>query len=126
MTRAIRFHRFGGPEVLRFEDVPDRQPEAGEGALAVEAVGLNRAESMYFHGRYMEQPELPSGLGYEAEGRITAVGPGVDAALVGTRTGTVPGFSMNRYPVLAERAVVPQSVLAPIPDSYSAIEGAAV
>ena len=126
MTKAIRFHKLGGPEVLHFEDLPDRQPETGEVSLAVEAVGLNRAESMYFRGQYMEQPQLPSGLGYEAVGRITAVGPGVDPALVGTRTGTVPGYSMNRYPVLAEKAVVPQSVLAPIPDSYSAVEGAAV
>ncbi len=126
MPRAIRFHELGGPEVLRIETVAERRPEAGEVLLAVEAVGLNRAESMYYRGQYFEQPELPSGLGYEAVGRITEAGPDVDPSLIGTRVGTIPGYSINRYPVLAETAVVPASVLAPIPDGYSAIEGAAV
>ena len=126
MPQAIRFHEFGGPEVLRFEEVAERQPGPGEVSLAVEAVGLNRAESMYYHGQYMEQPTLPSGLGYEAVGRVTAVGPGGDASLVGRRVGTIPGYSMNRYPVLAETAVVPADVLAPLPDALSAAEGAAV
>ena len=126
MSKAVRFEQLGGPEVLRIEDVADRHPGAGEVLLAVEAVGLNRAESMYYHGLYMEQPHLPSGVGYEAVGVVSAVGPGVDASLVGKRFGTIPGYSMNQYPVLAERAVVPASVLAPIPDSFSAAEGAAV
>ena len=126
MPKAIRFHQFGGPEVLRFEDIPQRLPAEGEVALTVQAVGLNRAESMYFHGVYLEQPILPSGLGYEAVGIVSAVGPGVDASLTGKRFATIPGFSMNRYPVLAHEAVVPATVLAPIPDNYSAAEGAAV
>ena len=126
MTKAIRFNQLGGPEVLRFEDVGERQPGAGEVLLTVEAVGLNRAESMYYHGAYMEQPHLPSGLGYEAVGTVSTVGPGGDASLVGTRVGTIPGYSMNEYPVLAEQAVVPESVLAPIPAAFSAAQGAAV
>ena len=126
MSTAVRFNRFGGPEVLQFEEVADRQPDAGEVSLTVEAVGLNRAESMYYHGVYMEQPDLPSGLGYEAVGIVSAVGPGVDASLSGRRFATIPGYSMNRYPVLAEKAVVPASVLAPIPETFSATEGAAV
>lgn len=126
MFEAIRFDRLGGPEVLRFEDVSDRRPGAGEVLLKVEAVGLNRAESMYYHGFYMEQPEFPSGLGYEAVGTVAAVGPGVDASLAGQRFGTIPGYSMNRYPVLAEMAIVPASVLAPLPEFLSAAEGAAV
>lgn len=126
MPKAIRFDRVGGPEVLRFETVDERSPGTGEVSLKVEAVGLNRAESMYFHGAYMEQPQLPSGLGYEAVGTVIAVGSGVDASLVGRRVATIPGFSMNKYPVLAETAVVPDSVLAPVPDGFSAAEGAAV
>jgi len=126
MPTAVRFNQFGGPEVLQFEEVAERQPGAGEVSLTVEAVGLNRAESMYYHGLYMEQPNLPSGLGYEAVGIVSAVGPGVDASLVGRRFGTIPGYSMNQYPVLAEKAVVPASVLAPIPETFSAAEGAAV
>ncbi len=112
--------------MLRIEDAPTRTPGPGEVLLRVEAVGLNRAESMYFHGVYMEQPRFPSGLGYEAVGTVAAVGAGGDASLVGSRVGTVPGYSMNDYPVLAEEAVVPADVLAPIPEHLSAVKGAAV
>lgn len=126
MPKAIRFNQLGGPEVLHFEDIAERQPAAGEVLLKVEAVGLNRAESMYYHGFYMEKVSLPSGLGYEASGIVTSVGPEVDPSLVGKRFGTIPGYSMNQYPVLAEQAVVPASVLAAVPDSFSAAEGAAV
>jgi NADPH:quinone reductase len=126
MSQAIRFDRLGGPDVLRFEEIADRLPGAGEVLLKVEAVGLNRGESMYYHGFYMEQPEFPSGLGYEAVGVVAAVGAGVNASLVGQRFGTIPGYSMNRYPVLAETAVVPASVLAPLPEALSAAQGAAV
>ena len=126
MPTALRFNRLGGPEVLQLEEIAERQPAAGEVSLTVQAVGLNRAESMYYHGVYMEQPNLPSGLGYEAVGIVSAVGPGVDGSLTGKRFGTIPGYSMNRYPVLAEKAVVPTNVLAPIPETFSAAEGAAV
>ncbi|RZL20151.1 MAG: NADPH:quinone reductase, partial [Sphingomonas sp.] len=126
MPKALRFHALGGPEVLRFEDLPTRKPAEGEVLIAVEAVGLNRAESMYYHGEYFEQPSLPSGIGYEAVGRVVAVGPDGDPSMIGTRVGTIPGYSMNRYPVLAEEAVVPIDVLAAVPDSYSVEDGAAV
>jgi NADPH2:quinone reductase len=126
MPKAVRFNQLGGPEVLTFEDIPERKPDAGEVLLKVEAVGMNRAESMYYHGIYMEKASLPSGLGYEAIGTVTAVGPDVDSSLVGKRFGTIPGFSMNQYPVLAEEAVVQASVLAAVPEALSAVEGAAV
>jgi NADPH:quinone reductase-like Zn-dependent oxidoreductase len=126
MVKAIRFDQLGGPEILHMEDLPKRQPGPGEVLLKVESVGLNRAESMYYHGAYMEKVNPPSGLGYEALGTVIAVGPEVDSALIGKRFGTIPGFSMYRYPVLAEEAVVPASVLAAVPESLSAVEGAAV
>ena len=126
MAKAVRFEALGGPEVLKLQEVFLGEPGADEVRLRVEAVGLNRAESMYFHGHYMEQPQLPSGLGYEAVGVVEAVGPGVDASLVGKRFGTVPGFSQNRYPVLAEQAIVPANVLATLPEKLSSVEGAAV
>ena len=68
----------------------------------------------------------PSGLGYEAVGTVSAVGPVVEPSLVGKRFGTIPGFSMGRYPVLAQQAVVPAEVLAAVPESFSAVQGAAV
>ncbi len=126
MPKAIRFSQLGGPEVLKIEQLPERQPGSGEVAFKVEAVGLNRAESMYYHGQYREQAHLPSGLGYEAVGTVTAVGPEVDSSLVGKRFGTIPGYSMNQFPVLIEEAVVPANVLAAIPEALSAVEGAAV
>ena len=126
VPKAVRFEKLGGPEVLKLEDVSLREPGPDEVKLRVEAIGLNRAESMYFHGIYMEKPEFPSGLGYEAVGLVEAVGPGGDASLVGKRFGTVPGFSQNRYPVLAEQAIVPANVLAASPEKLSTVESAAV
>lgn len=125
MPKAVRFHELGGPDVLKIEEIPLRQPGKGEVALDVAAVGLNRAESMYFHGHYLEQPQLPSGLGYEAVGTVTAVGPDGDASLVGKRVGTIPGFSMNQYPVLAEQAIVPAHELVELPPDLSDVDGAA-
>jgi NADPH:quinone reductase-like Zn-dependent oxidoreductase len=126
MPKAVRFYELGGPEVLRLEDVTVPEPGQGEVKLKVTAVGLNRAESMYCRGVYMEQPQLPSGLGYEVVGTVTAVGPDVDKALVGKQIGTVPGYSMNKYPVLGEEAVVPFASVAELPASLSAVECAAV
>ena len=50
MAKIVRFHKLGGPEVLKIEDVPSRQPSKGEVGLSVQAIGLNRAESMFMHG----------------------------------------------------------------------------
>jgi len=125
MPKAVRFHKLGGPEVLQIEEVQVRHPEAGEVAINVAAVGLNRAESMYYHGNYSQQPEFPSGLGYEVVGTVTEVGEGVDSSLIGKRIGTIPVYSMNRYPVLGERAVVPAEDVVELPPSLSSVEGAA-
>lgn len=126
MPKTIRFHKLGGPENLVLEDLPSRQPGEGEARIRVEAVGLNRAESMFYHGHYMEQPVLPSRLCYEAAGVVDAVGPGVDPGLVGKTVATIPGFSMSRNGVLAEEAIVPAHVMAEYPARLSSIEGAAI
>ena len=65
---VVRFHETGGANVLQIEDLPLTQPGEGEVRLNVEAIGLNRAEVMFRQGRYLEDPELPSRLGYEASG----------------------------------------------------------
>jgi NADPH:quinone reductase-like Zn-dependent oxidoreductase len=75
---------------------------------------------------YLEKVTPPSGLGYEAVGKVIAVGPEVDSTLIGKRFGTIPGYSMYQYPVLAEEAIVPASVLAAAPNSLSVVEGAAI
>jgi NADPH:quinone reductase-like Zn-dependent oxidoreductase len=79
MSRVIRFHTLGGPENLKIEEVPLRAPGEGEVKLRVRAVGLNRAELVFMQGHYLEQPSLPSRIGYEAAGVVESVGPGVDS-----------------------------------------------
>jgi NADPH:quinone reductase-like Zn-dependent oxidoreductase len=126
MPKTVRFHQLGGPENLIIEDLPSWQPGRGEVKLHVEAVGLNRAEALYMRGQYFETPELPSRIGYEACGTVEAVGPEVDESWIGKRVGTIPGFSQNKYGVLAEEAIVEEYSLAESPSHLSPIEGAAV
>jgi NADPH:quinone reductase-like Zn-dependent oxidoreductase len=126
MPKVVRFHELGGPEVLQFEDHPVRDPKAGEIRIRVQAVGLNRAEAVYIRGHYLEHPRLPSGIGYEAAGIVEAVGPDVDATWIGRPVATVPGFSMNDYPVLGEEAIVPVASIAPYPQKLSPTEAAAI
>jgi NADPH:quinone reductase-like Zn-dependent oxidoreductase len=126
MPKAVRFHQLGGPENLVIEDLPLPPPAEGEAKLRVEAVGLNRAESAYYHGFYFEQPVLPSRLGYEAAGVVESVGPGVDASWVGKKVSTVPGFSQNKYGVLGEEAIVPASSLREYPAKFSPAEGTSI
>jgi len=47
MPKIVRFHEIGGPEVLKIEDLPSKEPGKGEVRLKVQAIGLNRAESMF-------------------------------------------------------------------------------
>ena len=72
MARIVRFHKTGGPEVLRIEEVAPSVPGEGEVRIAVKAIGLNRAESLFRQGMYLEAPNLPSRLGYEAAGTVEA------------------------------------------------------
>ena len=126
MPKVVRFHQTGSPENLKIEELPTRKPGQNEVVLRVEAVGLNRAESLYYRELYVEKPALPSRLGYEAVGVVTGVGPGVDQSWIGKRVATVPGFSQNQYGVLGEEAVVPAASLAEFPARLSAAQAAAV
>lgn len=126
MPKIVRFHQIGGPENLRIEEAPTQEPGEGELRLRVEAVGLNRAECMYMRGHYFEEPQLPSRIGYETAGVVEAVGPGVDARLVGQRVSTVPGFSQNRYGVLGEEAIVPASTVHPYPVKFTPARGTSI
>ena len=77
MTRVVRFHRHGGPEVLRIEEAGPREPGPGEIRICVKALGLNRAEALMRAGTYIETPALPSGLGLEAAGLVEKLGEAV-------------------------------------------------
>jgi NADPH:quinone reductase-like Zn-dependent oxidoreductase len=126
MPKIVRFYRIGGPENLKLEEAPSREPGRGEAKLRVQAVGLNRAESVYMRGHYFEQPDLPSRIGYEAAGIVEAVGPDVDRSWLGKRVATVPGYSMNKYGALGEEAIVPANSLGEYPARLGPTEGAAI
>jgi NADPH:quinone reductase-like Zn-dependent oxidoreductase len=126
MPKIVRFHETGEADVLRLEELPDSQPGKGEVRLKVAAIGLNRAEVMFRQGVYLESPELPSRLGYEAAGTVDAVGPGVHGIQIGDRVSTIPSFSMTQYGVYGQSAIVPDYAVARYPDSLSAVEGAAI
>jgi NADPH:quinone reductase-like Zn-dependent oxidoreductase len=126
MPKIVRFHQLGGPENLKLEDLPQQQPGKGEVRIRVKAAGLNRAESMFYHGQYLEQPTLPSRLGYESAGVVDAVGEGVDKSWIGKSVATVPSFSMTRYGTLGEEAVVPVEALGEYPANLSPTQAAAI
>ena len=126
MPRTIRFHRTGGPEVLQFDELDPGAPKEGEIRLRVRAIGLNRAESMFRSGAYLEQPVLPARLGYEAAGEVEAIGPGVTGFAPGDAVSTIPGFSMNLYGTYGEVAIVPAASTVKHPASLSWIEAAAI
>jgi NADPH2:quinone reductase len=83
MTKAIRIHAHGGPEVMRWEDVPTPEPGPGEALVRHAAVGLNFIDVYFRTGLY--KTALPAILGMEASGTVEAVGPGVTAVAVGDR-----------------------------------------
>ncbi|MEV5708116.1 zinc-dependent alcohol dehydrogenase family protein [Actinoallomurus sp. NPDC052274] len=127
MTRTVRFHELGGPEVLRLEDLEVGDPGPGEVRIRVDAIGLNRAEVLFRTGHYIEEVKrFPARLGTEAAGVIEAVGAGVTGFRPGQPVGTVPAFSQNDYGVYAERAIVPASAVVRRPEGLGAVEGAAV
>lgn len=107
MARIIRFHAFGGPDVLRIEEAEVAAPGPGEVQIAVKALGLNRAEALMRAGRYIERPALPSGLGLEAAGVVAEVGEGVRGLARGDAVSVVPPISMARYPAYGEVATFP-------------------
>lgn len=127
MAKTVRFHEYGGPEVLRLEDVEVGEPGPGELSIRVDAIGLNRAEVLFRSGHYIEQAKkFPAGLGAEAAGVVEAVGAHVTGFEVGRPVSVVPAFSMNDYSVYAERAIVPAAAVVHRPDGLGAVEGAAV
>jgi NADPH:quinone reductase-like Zn-dependent oxidoreductase len=126
MAKLVRFYETGGPEVLKIEEAPTRPPGKGEVTLRVQAIGLNRAESTFIRGDYLEPTQLPALLGYEAGGIVIAVGADVDPGLINKKMSTMPAFSMNQYGVLGEEVVVPVQALAEYPKHLSPIEGTSI
>jgi NADPH:quinone reductase-like Zn-dependent oxidoreductase len=126
MAKIVRFHELGGPEVLKIEDVPSKQPSKDEVTLSVRTMGLNRAESMFMHGYYLEPAQLPAKLGFEASGFISAVGPNVDDSWLNKPVSTIPAFSPNQYGVLGNEVIVPVHALAEYPARLTPIEATSI
>jgi NADPH2:quinone reductase len=106
MSQAIRFYAYGGPEVLRLEEAQLPKPAAHEVQVRHTAIGVNYIDVYDRTGLY--PCNLPSGLGREAAGVITALGRGVRGLKVGERVAYVystPGAYSELRNVAAERVV---------------------
>ena len=102
MSKVVRVHEHGGPEVLRIEELDVGQPGAGEVRLRIEAIGLNRSEAAFRAGLYPVKPKLPTLIGYEAAGVIESLGEGVKEFAVGDRVCVLPTFRLGEYGVYAD------------------------
>jgi NADPH:quinone reductase len=118
--RAVRFHALGGPEVLTVEDAPEPSPKPGQVLIAVRAVGLNYADTMFTKGQYFVRPSFPAIPGMEAAGEVVSVGEGVTGVRVGDR---VMALGDGAY---AERMVAPAQSVYPMPPGLSFEHAAAL
>ena len=92
--KAIRVHEFGGPEVLRLEEVPNPAASPGQIVIGVKAVGVNPVDTYIRAGTYAFKPSLPYTPGMDASGVVEAVGQGVTRVKEGDRVyvaGTLTG-----------------------------------
>ena len=106
MIKAIRIHSPGGPEVMKWEDVPRPEPCPGEALIKQEAVGLNYID-VYFRSGLYKAPTMPLIIGQEGAGTVLAVGPGVTTVKPGDRVayaGALGGYATERV-IAADRLV---------------------
>jgi NADPH2:quinone reductase len=106
MTHAIRVHEYGGPEVLKWEEVEVGDPGPGEVRIRQTAIGLNFIDVYLRTGLY-PQPSLPFTPGMEGAGVVTAVGAGVRDLKVGRRVayaGPAGAYAEERL-IAADRVV---------------------
>ena len=114
MQKAIRIHEHGGPDVLRWEDVPKPSPGAGEALVRHEAVGLNYID-VYFRTGLYKPPGLPAIIGMEAAGTVEAVGDGVTAVVPGDRV----AYATAPIGAYAQWRTIKADRLVKLPDSIS-------
>jgi NADPH2:quinone reductase len=120
MSKAIRFHQTGGPEVLRFEDVEVGKPAPEEAQVRHTAIGLNFIDVYDRTGLYPHP--LPSGLGREAAGVVTALGRKARGLKVGDRV----AYTTSKPGAAAELGNVPADRLVKIPAGVSDQQAAAI
>jgi putative PIG3 family NAD(P)H quinone oxidoreductase len=114
---AITVDEPGGPEALRWAEVPDPDAGPGEVLLDVAATSVNRADLLQRMGVYPPPPGSSEIIGLECSGRIAAVGPGVDGRRVGE-----PVCALLSGGGYAERVAVPATQLLPVPSGFTLIE----
>lgn len=113
MTKAVRVHQVGGPEVLTYEDVDVPAPGAGEVRIRQHAIGLNFIDTYYRTGLY-KAPTMPFVAGNEGSGEVISVGPGVTNFHPGDRV----AYYVNLGAYATERNV-PADKLVKLPDHIS-------
>ena len=126
MARKIIFEQAGEPEVLQYRDVEVPAPAPHELRIAVKAIGVNRAESMWRRDDYIEPVSYPAGLGYEAAGLVEAVGAEVKGFSVGDKVNLIPSFSMNQYGTYGELILAPDFAVVKQPEGLSFTEAASI
>jgi len=120
MSKAIRFHQTGGPEVLCWEDVVVAAPGPGEAQVRHSACGINFVDVYQRSGLY--NVALPSGAGTEGAGVVEAVGPGVTVVKPGDRV-AYAGGPLGAY---SELRNLPADLLCILPEGIAFEQGAAM
>ncbi len=130
--KAVRIHEDGGPEVLRYEDVPDPEPGPGEVLVELRAAGLNHLDVWVRKG--LPSVPKPRILGADGAGVVAAIGAGVTGFAHGDRVVVNPGIPHNgRITVIGEHTdgtycelkAIPASQLYPLSEALTFEEGAA-
>ena len=124
--RAVRVHRFGGPEVLSVDEIDEPRAGPGEVVVRVRAAGVNPADTYVRSGAYRLTPALPFIPGGDAGGEIDALGEGVTTFSIGDRVcvGTALGFDF--FGCYAERVVRSANNVLRIPENISFAQATAL
>jgi NADPH2:quinone reductase len=120
--KAIRVHKFGGPEVLILDEVPTPKPGEGQVLVHVGAVGVNPYDTYMRAGTYAIKPPLPYTPGSDAAGTVEAVGPGVAKVKPGDRVYTARTLT-GAY---AEYTLAMEDQVSRLPGNVSFEQGAAL
>ncbi len=124
--KAVRFHTYGGPEVLRLDEAPDPTPGPDDVLIDVTAAGINPLDWKIRSGalaKIMPMP-LPFVLGWDVAGTVASVGEHVSSLEVGDAVfGMIPIGAPGAY---AEMALAPASVLATLPGELTPLQAAVI